>query len=185
MRWNIPNSLTVARIAAVPLFLLFLFLPGTVFKILALAIFAVAVLTDAMDGYLARSLKEITTFGKLADPIADKILVTAALVSFVEFGELRALPVIVILAREFLVTGLRIFAMAESAVIPASTLGKAKTISQVGLVLFILATRYFGIGAWGTLAKETFLYFAVALAVVSGGEYFWRARRLFVPRVNP
>ena len=83
MRWNIPNSLTVARVAAVPLFLVFLLLPGTVFKILALAIFAVAALTDAVDGYLARSLREVTTFGKLADPIADKILVAAALVSFV------------------------------------------------------------------------------------------------------
>jgi CDP-diacylglycerol--glycerol-3-phosphate 3-phosphatidyltransferase len=181
VRWNIPNSLTVARIASVPLFLLFLFLPGTVFKILALAIFALAALTDAVDGYLARSLREVTTFGKLADPIADKILVTAAFVSFVEFGELRALPVIVILAREFLVTGLRILAVAEGVVITASSLGKAKTISHVGLALFILATRYFGIGAWGELAKDAFLYLALALAVVSGGEYFWRARQLFRP----
>lgn len=159
-------------------------MPGTVFKILALAIFAVAALTDAVDGYLARSLREVTTFGKLADPIADKVLVAAALVSFVEFGELRAIPVIVILAREFLVTGLRIFAMAEGVVISASSLGKLKTISHVGLVLFILATRYFGIGVWGELAKQVFLYLAVALAVVSGGEYFWRARALFRPRVT-
>ncbi|MCS7240607.1 MAG: CDP-diacylglycerol--glycerol-3-phosphate 3-phosphatidyltransferase [Candidatus Bipolaricaulota bacterium] len=185
MRWNVPNSLTLARFAAVPLFLVFLFMPGTVFKILALAIFAVAALTDAVDGYLARSLREVTTFGKLADPIADKVLVAAALVSFVEFGELRAIPVIVILAREFLVTGLRIFAIAEGVVVPASSLGKLKTISHVGLVLFILATRYFGIGEWGELAKQGFLYLAVALAVVSGGEYFWRARALFRPRLTP
>lgn len=184
MRWNVPNSLTVARIAAVPLFLVFLFMPGTVFKILALAIFAVAALTDAVDGYLARSLREVTTFGKLADPIADKILVAAALVSFVEFGELRAVPVIVILARELLVTGLRIFAMAEGMVISASSLGKAKTISHVGLVLFLLATRHFGVGGWGELAKQIFLYLAVALAVVSGGEYFWRARNLFRANVS-
>ncbi len=185
MRWNVPNSLTVARIAAVPLFLVFLFMPGTVFKILALTIFALAALTDAVDGYLARYLREITTFGKLADPIADKILVAAALISFVEFGELRAVPVIVILAREFLVTGLRVFAMAEGMVVPASSLGKLKTISHVGLVLFILATRYFGMGASGELAKEVFLYLAVGTAVVSGGEYFWRARRLFSGRVTP
>ncbi|MBC7318448.1 CDP-diacylglycerol--glycerol-3-phosphate 3-phosphatidyltransferase [Candidatus Bipolaricaulota bacterium] len=181
MRWNVPNSLTVARVASVPLFLVFLFLPGTVFKILALAIFTVAALTDAVDGYLARSLREVTTFGKLADPIADKVLVAAALVSFVEFGELRALPVIVILAREFLVTGLRIFALAEGVVIAASPLGKLKTISHVGLVIFILATRYFGVGEWGELAKQVFLYLAVALAVISGGEYFWRSRKLFLP----
>ncbi|MEN3009480.1 MAG: CDP-diacylglycerol--glycerol-3-phosphate 3-phosphatidyltransferase [Candidatus Bipolaricaulaceae bacterium] len=181
MRWNVPNSLTLARLAAVPLFLTFLFLPGTVFKILALALFAVAALTDAVDGYLARSLREVTTFGKLADPIADKILVAAALVSFVEFGELRALPVIVILAREFLVTGLRVLALAEGLVIPASPLGKLKTLSHVGLALFILATRYFGIGELGRVFKEVFLYLAVALAVISGGEYFWRARKLFRP----
>lgn len=184
MRWNVPNSLTIARIAAVPLFLAFLFMPGTVSKILALAIFAVAALTDAVDGYLARSLREVTTFGKLADPLADKILVAAALVSFVEFGALRAAPVIVILGREFLVTGLRAFALAEGMVISASPLGKVKTVSHVGLVLFILATRYFGIGEWGELAKQVFLYLAVALAVVSGGEYFWRARSLFRPKVG-
>ncbi|MGQ9699666.1 MAG: CDP-diacylglycerol--glycerol-3-phosphate 3-phosphatidyltransferase [Candidatus Bipolaricaulaceae bacterium] len=183
MCWNVPNGLTLARIAAVPLFLTFLFLPGTISKILALSIFALAALTDAVDGYLARSLREVTTFGSFADPIADKILVAAALVSFVEFGELRAVPVIVILAREFLVTGLRIFAMAQGAVIAASSLGKIKTISHVGLVLFILATRYFGMEGWGQLAKEIFLYLAVATTVISGGEYFWRARRLFSARL--
>jgi len=179
MSWTIPNQITLARILAIPLFMYFLFAQGTVFKILALAIFALAALSDAVDGYLARSLKQVTPFGKFADPIADKILVAAALVSFVQLDELTATPVVVILAREFLVTGLRILAVAEGRVIPASPLGKAKTFSHIGLVLFILATRYFGMGPTGLVLKDIFLYLAVALAVVSGGEYFWRGRGLF------
>lgn len=181
MTWTIPNQITLARILAIPLFMYFLFAEGTIFKILALAIFALAAMSDAVDGYLARSLKQVTPFGRFADPIADKILVAAALVSFVQLDELTATPVVFILAREFLVTGLRILAVAEGKVISASPLGKAKTISHVGLVLFILATRYFGMGPVGLALKDAFLYLAVALAVISGGEYFWRARSLFGP----
>lgn len=179
MTWTIPNQITLARILAIPLFMYFLFTPGTVFKILAIAIFALAAISDAVDGYLARSLRQVTPFGVLADPIADKLLITAALVSFVQLGELTAVPVVVILAREFLVTGLRILAIAEGMVIAASSLGKLKTISHIGLVLFILATRYFGMGSAGQLLKEAFLYLAIAMALISGGEYFWRARALF------
>jgi CDP-diacylglycerol--glycerol-3-phosphate 3-phosphatidyltransferase len=177
--WTIPNQITLARILAIPLFMYFLFAEGTVFKILALAIFAAAAISDAVDGYLARSLRQVTPFGVFADPIADKLLLTAAVVSFVQLGELTAVPVVVILAREFLVTGLRILAMAERIVIPASPLGKLKTLSHIGLVLFILATRYFGLGPTGQALKDVFLYLAVALALISGAEYFWRVRDLF------
>ncbi len=180
MSWTIPNQITLARILAIPLFMYFLFAPGKLFKILAIAIFSLAALSDAVDGYIARALKQITPFGKFADPIADKLLITAALVSFVQLEELTATPVVVIVAREFLVTGLRIMAVAEGRVIAASPLGKLKTLSHIGLVLFILATRYFGMGPAGVALKEAFLYLAVALALVSGGEYFWRARDLFL-----
>jgi CDP-diacylglycerol--glycerol-3-phosphate 3-phosphatidyltransferase len=179
MTWTIPNQITLARILAIPLFMYFLFAEGNTFKILAFAIFALAAISDAVDGYLARSLRQETAFGVFADPIADKLLVAAALVSFVELGELTAVPVVVILAREFLVTGLRILAIAEGVTIPASILGKLKTLSHIGLVLFILATRYFGMGTLGITFRDAFLYLAVALAVISGGEYFWRARGLF------
>lgn len=176
---TIPNQITLARILATPLFMVFLYLEGTVFKILALAVFALAALSDAVDGYLARALRQETAFGVFADPIADKLLVTAAFVSFVELGELRAWPVVTILAREFLVTGLRVLAVSDGLVIRASALGKLKTLSHIGLVLFILATRHFGLGPWGRELKEVFLYLAVALAVISGAEYFWRGRRAF------
>lgn len=182
---TIPNQITLARILAIPIFMYFLFAEGTLFKILALVIFAMAALSDAVDGYLARSLRQETAFGEFADPIADKILLTAALVSFVQLGELTAAPVVAILAREFLVTGLRILAVAEGMRVPASLLGKLKTLSHIGLVLFILATRYLGLGPWGEALKDAFLYLAVALALVSGGEYFWRARKLFRGSTTP
>jgi len=176
---TIPNQITLARILATPLFMYFLFAEGTLFKILALAIFALAVISDAVDGYLARSLRQETALGGFADPIADKILVAAAFVSFVELGELPAAPVVAILAREFLVTGLRVLAIAEGVALRASTLGKLKTLSHIGLVLFILSTRYFGLGPAGQTLKDAFLYLAVALALISGAEYFWRGRKVF------
>jgi len=176
---TIPNQITLARILATPLFMYFLFAEGTLYKILALAIFALAAISDAVDGYLARLLRQETAFGVFADPIADKILLAAALVAFVELGELTAAPVVAILAREFLVTGLRVLAIAEGVTIRASTLGKLKTLSHIGLVLFILATRYFGLGPMGQVLKDAFLYLAVALAFISGAEYFWRGRKLF------
>lgn len=176
---TIPNQITLARILATPLFMFFLFAEGTTFKILAIAIFALAAISDAVDGYLARALHQETAFGVFADPIADKLLVTAAFVSFVELRELSAAPVVAILAREFLVTGLRVLAIGEGITIRASVLGKLKTLSHIGLVLFILAARYFGLGPWAHQLKEVFLYLAVGLAFISGLEYFWRGRRVF------
>jgi len=179
MTLTIPNQITLARILAIPLFMFFLFAEGTVFKLLALGIFALAAASDVVDGYLARSLQQVTPFGVFADPIADKLLITAALVSFVELGELMAIPVVVILAREFVVTGLRLLALGEGVVVSASAMGKMKTLSHTGLVMFILATRYFGAGNIGELLRDVFLYLAVALAVVSGGEYFYRTRKVW------
>ncbi len=180
MTLTIPNQITLARILAIPLFMFFVFAEGTVFKLLALALFALAAASDVVDGYLARSLRQVTPFGVFADPIADKLLVTAALVSFVQLGDLMAVPVVIILAREFVVTGLRLLAVAEEGiVISASVLGKAKTLSHTGLVMFILATRYFGVGPIGEILKDVFLYLALALAVISGGEYFYRTRHVW------
>ncbi len=178
MTWTIPNKITLARILAIPVFMYCVFAEGAVFKILAIVLFALAAASDVVDGYLARTMRQISAFGVFADPIADKLLVTAALVSFVQLGDLTAVPVVVILAREFLVTGLRLLAVGEGVVISASYLGKAKTLSHTGLVMFILAVRYFGVGAWGDVLRDAFLYLAVALAVISGVEYFWRGRSL-------
>jgi CDP-diacylglycerol--glycerol-3-phosphate 3-phosphatidyltransferase len=176
---TIPNQITLARMASVPLFMFLLLSRTPLTTVLAITIFALAAISDAVDGYLARALKQTTLLGKFADPIADKLIVVGALISFVQLGELTAAPVMVIVAREFLITGLRIFAIAQGKVIAASLLGKLKTISQIGLVLVILVSRYFEWGRAGQVTKDTFLYLAIALAVVSAGEYFYRSRKLF------
>jgi CDP-diacylglycerol--glycerol-3-phosphate 3-phosphatidyltransferase len=176
---SIPNQITLARIASVPLFMFLVLSETTIGTILATVLFSLAAISDAVDGYLARSLKQTSTFGKFADPIADKLLVAGALIAFVQLGELTAAPVMVIIAREFLVTGLRILAIAEGKVIAASSLGKLKTLSHIGLVLAVLVNRYFQLGSAGATAKDAFLYLAIALALISGGEYFYRSRSLF------
>lgn len=176
----IPNQITVARIACVPLFMFLVLSQTKVGTILAIIMFFLAAISDAVDGYLARSLNQTSDFGKFADPIADKLLVMAALISFVQLGELTAAPVMVIVAREFLVTGLRILAVAEGKLIPASFLGKLKTLSHIGLVLVVLVARSFQLGPTVKTIQQACLYLALGLAIVSGGEYFYRCRRLFV-----
>jgi len=176
---TIPNQITVSRIAFVPLFM-YLVLSGTrVASIIAIILFFLAAVSDGVDGYLARSLNQTSVFGKFADPIADKLLVIAALISFVQLDELTAAPVMVIVAREFLVTGLRILAVAEGKVISASLMGKLKTLTHIWLVLAVLATRSWELGPAGDLAQQICLWVAVAASVISGGEYFYRLRRLF------
>lgn len=180
MCFNIPNQITLARIASVPLFMYLVLMEKPVGTILAIVLFVLAAASDAVDGYLARSLNQTTVFGKFADPIADKLLISGALISFVQLGELSAAVAMVLISREFLVTGLRILAIAEGKVISASPLGKLKTMSHIGLVLIILAGRYFQLGPALMTLRSVFLYLAIALAIISGGEYFYRSRRLFV-----
>ena len=155
---TIPNQITVARIACVPLFMYLVLSQTKIGTILAIIMFFLAAISDAVDGYLARSLNQTSNFGMFADPIADKLLVVGALISFIQLGELTAAPVMVIVAREFLVTGLRILAVAEGEMISASLLGKLKTLSHIGLVLAVLITRSFQLGPAGETAQNTCLY---------------------------
>ncbi len=176
---TIPNQITISRIAFVPLLMFLILYESDVTRIMAMVLFFLAALSDVADGYIARSLKQTSLFGKFADPIADKLLVAGALIALLQLGELRAWAVMVIIAREFLVTGLRILAISEGQAIGASLLGKAKTISHVALVLVLLVDRSFALGHGGDVAKAVCLGLALALSVVSGGEYFYRSRRLF------
>ena len=177
---TIPNQITFARLASLPLFMFLILFQTTITTVLAIVLFVLAAASDVVDGYLARSYRQTTLFGKFADPIADKLLVAGALIAFVQLGELSAATVMVIIAREFLVTGLRILAVAEGKVISASVMGKLKTISHIALVLAILIGRSFALGPGGATAKSICLYVAIALTLISGGEYFYRSRRLFV-----
>jgi CDP-diacylglycerol--glycerol-3-phosphate 3-phosphatidyltransferase len=168
---NVPNALTMLRIVAVPVVVVALLEESPSGDVIAAAVFALAALTDGLDGYIARRRKEITTFGKLMDPLADKLLVTAALVSLVSLNRIQAWIAMVIIAREFAVTGLRSLAAERGVVIAASWLGKVKTALQVVAVLALIAVKPTPL--WVHLT----LYAAVVATVVSGADYFFGLRR--------
>jgi CDP-diacylglycerol---glycerol-3-phosphate 3-phosphatidyltransferase len=177
---TIPNQITVARLLSVPLLMYLILSDSNLGRLFAVILFFLAAVSDAVDGYLARSFKQTSVFGKFADPIADKLLISGALISLVQLGELSAAVVMTLIAREFLVTGLRIVAIHEGQVISASILGKLKTISHVILVLAVLAARTFPLGLGGEIAKTWTLVVAIVLSLVSGAEYFYRSRKLFI-----
>jgi CDP-diacylglycerol--glycerol-3-phosphate 3-phosphatidyltransferase len=169
---NVPNVLTVVRILLVPVLVVALLEKTSGGDLLAAIVFAVASLTDAIDGYLARSRNWVTTFGKLMDPIADKLLIIAALVALVSLGRLEAWVAMVIICREFAVTALRLAAGAtEGIVIPASSLGKLKTATQVAMVLALIA--FPDRPGWVT----ALVYLTVVITVLSGADYFFGLRR--------
>ncbi|HED03567.1 MAG TPA: CDP-diacylglycerol--glycerol-3-phosphate 3-phosphatidyltransferase [Candidatus Fraserbacteria bacterium] len=176
---NLPNLITLTRIAIIPVFLLFLLTPLPAGGLIALILFALAALSDAIDGWVARSWEQVTDFGKFADPLADKLLVMAALIVFVARGQIGVIPVIIILSREFLVMGLRILAMTHALSIPASPLAKLKTVSHIGLAVILIGEGAWVWPAWGEVLRLVFVYLAVALALLSAGEYFYRSRHLF------
>jgi len=168
---NVPNLLTVVRILLVPVLVVVLLQATPHGSWVAAIVFAVAAVTDTLDGYLARSRRSITTFGKVMDPIADKLLIAAALISLVSLGRVAAWAAMVIIAREFAVSGLRVAAAAQGVVIPASALGKVKTITQVAAVLALIAAHK---DAWW---PQALLYVAVATTIASGADYFLGFRR--------
>ena len=173
---NLPNALTLLRIFLVPFLVVVLLTKFEAREIVALAIFLVATATDFFDGWLARRRGEITTLGALLDPIADKLLISAAFISLVEVGLAPAWMVVVVVGREFAVTGLRSIASGQGIVISASSWGKAKMVSQITAVsLLILSERY----AWLLLPGRVMLWIVVVVALVSGAQYF----RLFLQRI--
>jgi CDP-diacylglycerol--glycerol-3-phosphate 3-phosphatidyltransferase len=168
---NVPNFLTVVRILLVPVIVVALLEETPNADMLAAIVFAVAAFTDGLDGYLARSRGSVTTFGKLMDPIADKLLIIAPLVSLVSLGRIAAWVAMVIIAREFAVTALRMVAMEQGVVVPASNLGKVKTITQVAAIFAVIAVS--STPLWVNLL----VYLAVLTTVASGIDYFFGVRR--------
>ncbi|WP_372790981.1 CDP-diacylglycerol--glycerol-3-phosphate 3-phosphatidyltransferase [Paraconexibacter sp.] len=169
---NLPNVLTVVRILLVPALVVALLAETGRGDIIAAAVFALASLTDMADGYIARARGQITTFGKLMDPVADKLLVIAALISLVSLDRLAAWVAMVIIAREFAVTATRFAATQQGVVIAANWWGKAKTIVQVQAIFFLIA-----MGTPTPLWVEIWVYVAVAITVASGIDYFFGLRR--------
>src|SRR5712692_6167264 len=185
---NLPNALTVTRIFLVPLLVVVLLtkfegraILGVHKDIVGAAIFALASLTDWLDGYLARRRKQITALGQMIDPIADKLLTSAAFISLVQMDLAAAWMGWVIIGREFAVTGLRSLAYARGVVIPASPLGKAKMIAQVVASLALIL----GHGVWSRLSivGRAALCVVVMTALVSAADYYRRFNSVLSPRV--
>jgi len=168
---NLPNALTLLRILAVPVVVVALLGETPNGDELAAAVFALAALTDGLDGYFARSRDAVTTFGKLMDPLADKLLITAALVSLVSLNRLQAWVAMVIIAREIAVTGLRAIAAERGVVIAASWMGKLKTVLQIAAIFALIAAN--PAPTW----VDVLLYVAVAATLISGADYFFGLRK--------
>jgi CDP-diacylglycerol--glycerol-3-phosphate 3-phosphatidyltransferase len=168
---NVPNVLTVLRILLVPVLVVALLDETPNGDLMAAVVFALASLTDAIDGYLARSRQWVTNFGKLMDPIADKLLIVAALVALVSLDRLAAWVAMVVIAREFAVTALRMAATQQGVVMSAGAFGKAKTILQVAMVFALITVD--GDPTW----LSVLIYVTVAVTVLSGADYFFGLRR--------
>ncbi len=176
---NLANRLTLLRIILVPVFMVFLLNKITYGEYLAAGVFVIAALTDSLDGYIARKHNQVTQLGKLMDPLADKLLITAALISLVQMDKLSAWIVMVIVAREFVVTGLRSIAASEGQVIAASIWGKLKTISQVVAVVAIILNNY-PFKLINVPFDEIAIWTAVVLTLVSMVDYLYKSRKIFI-----
>lgn len=179
---NLAIGLTLGRIVLVPLVMVFLISSSRVHVLIAAVIFVAASLTDWLDGRIARRRNQVTRLGTLLDPVADKLLVAAAMVSLVQVDMLPAWMALVIIGRELAVTGLRGVALSMGVVVPASRLGKWKTVSQyVAITLLILEKGVAEPDMPFHLVSGTVLWATLAITVISGGDYFYR----FFVRTGP
>ncbi len=176
---NLPNRLTMLRVVMIPFFVVFMLtdFAGDASKWIALGIFIAASLTDLLDGHIARKRNLITNFGKFMDPIADKLLVCSALVCLVDLGEIASWVVIVIIAREFVISGFRLIASDNGVVLAASYFGKFKTTFQMIMICLMIAD----IGKLALLT-EIVMWAAVALTVISLIDYLWKNRGILSDR---
>lgn len=166
---NLPNKLTVLRVLMVPFFVLFMLtdLGGAANKWIALAIFVVASLTDLLDGKIARKYNLVTNFGKFMDPLADKLLVCSAMICLIEKGNLAAWIVIVIIAREFIISGFRLVASDNGIVIAASYWGKFKTVFQMAMVIVLIMD----LGGAFDVIGQALIWISLALTIISLIDY--------------
>lgn len=174
---NLPNKITLFRVFMIPLFLVFMLVPGIQYgRFIAAGIFIIAALSDFVDGYIARKHNLVTNFGKFMDPLADKLLVSSALICFVELKLLAAWIVIIIIAREFIISGFRLIASDNGVVIAASWWGKLKTNVQMILsVMLIINLDYPVIN----ILEQVAIYLAVFLTLVSLIDYMIKNKRVF------
>ena len=169
---NLPNKLTVLRVIMVPFFVFFMLtgVGGAANKWIALIIFCVASLTDMLDGKIARARNLVTNFGKFMDPLADKLLVCSAMICMIPLGKLQAWFVIVIIAREFIISGFRLIAAENGVVIAANYWGKFKTVSQMIMIILLLID----LGGVFDILEQIFIWLSLALTVISLITYIWQ-----------
>ena len=187
---NIANKLTILRIILTFVFMFFLSFQGWIPKVIALVVFLLAALSDLFDGRIAHKRNMVTDFGKLMDPIADKILVLAAFIAFVQMGLIKDWMVMIIISREILITSLRLFALNKGKVLSAGKAGKQKTVSQMVVIFFIMGfiifkevkLRFF---TWNPGWEKIFhqgidvlMWITVALTLYSGFTYLWGNRKI-------
>lgn len=189
---NLANKLTISRIFLTFIFMFLLFSQGILFKVLALVVFAIASFTDFLDGFIAKKRNEISPFGKFMDPIADKVLVIAAFLAFVEMRLIPAWIIVIIIFREFIITGLRLIALRRGEVMEAEMAGKHKTVSQmlsIYIILFFIIFRESGTNVFGFwnenleyFWKETIFYLMIITALltfISGASFYIKNRGFF------
>ena len=173
---NLPNKITIFRVCMIPVFLVFMLVEAIPYgNYIAAVLFIIACLSDAADGYIARKYNLITNFGKFMDPLADKLLVCSALICFIELDLVAAWPIIIIIAREFIISGFRLVASDNGVVIAASYWGKFKTTAQ--MIMCILFIVHLDNSVFFAL-EQIFLYLSVALTVISLVEYVWKNRQV-------
>lgn len=178
------NKITLVRVFLIPVFLVFCLVEFKFHYIAAVAVFAIASITDFIDGQIARRCNQVTTFGKFVDPLADKLLVISALLVFTQIGFMHAVCTFIIVGRELIITSLRILAMGEGVVMAASMSGKIKTFTQMVLIIVIfLSADLLPIWAPGfdmVMFINILSYIMAAVTLWSGCDYLWRSRDLIL-----
>ncbi len=177
---NLPNIITMLRILLIPVFIAFMFVGQVGYTIAAFVIFVVASLTDFVDGYIARKYQLVTNFGKLIDPLADKLVVSCALIALVQMSQIHSWIAMVIIAREFLVTTLRIVAIEQGYVMAADRVGKLKTFIQLVAIGALIFDNITVVAVYGVAFSTVAIYAALILTVYSGFHYCFKNRKLFV-----
>jgi len=191
---NLPNKLTVSRLILTVFFLMALLFVFPFHYTVALVLFVAASLTDLFDGIIARRRNLITDFGKLMDPLADKVLICSAFIAFIELSWMPAWMVILIVARELAITGLRLLAASKNRVLEAERQGKNKTITQITAIIALLVTHSYNewgiVGqlfafeiagkAWASWVAKLSVWVAVALTALSGFLYLWKNRKVYL-----
>ena len=173
---NLPNRLTILRTLMIPVFLFFLLTDyaGNCSKWIAVIVFILASLTDFLDGHIARKYNLVTNFGKFMDPLADKLLVCSAMICFIELDKLPAWIVIIIIGREFIISGFRLIAAENGIVIAANYWGKFKTVSQMIMIILLLID----LGGAFDILEQIFIWLSVALTIISLITYIWQNKNV-------